>query len=200
MAVLPNHPQVIITTLRHPRRGAHGRRLRLLVGHHGDRDGRPRRHPCRRAQALRRRSQGAVDRPGAAGELLHRGRLPRPLAQAAEVRHLDRGSAGRREKAAGVTIKPKDTVLLHMDFFRRTHGTPGFLTDFPGLTKESATWLGGQGHRHVRRRGGQSRAARAATISRCTTSAATSASRTSRASSISTSWSARAASASSASR
>ena len=40
------------------------------------------------------------------------------------------------------TIKPKDTVLLHMDFYRRTHGTPAFITDFPGLTKESATWLG----------------------------------------------------------
>ena len=49
------------------------------------------------------------------------------------------------EAAAGVTIKPKDTVLLHMDFFRRTHGTPGFITDFPGLTKESATWLGKKG-------------------------------------------------------
>src|SRR6185312_14108613 len=49
------------------------------------------------------------------------------------------------EKAAGATIKPKDTVLLHMDFFRRTHGTPGYLTDFPGLTRESATWLGNKG-------------------------------------------------------
>ena len=51
----------------------------------------------------------------------------------------------KAEQAAGVTIKPKDTVLLHMDFFRRTHGTPGFITDFPGLTKESATWLGKKG-------------------------------------------------------
>src|SRR5215213_426888 len=49
------------------------------------------------------------------------------------------------EQAASVTIKPKDTVLLHMDFFRRSHGTPGFITDFPGLTKESATWLGNKG-------------------------------------------------------
>src|SRR4029078_11541790 len=45
------------------------------------------------------------------------------------------------EKAAGAPIKPKDTVLLHMDFHRRTHGTPAFITDFPGLTKESADWL-----------------------------------------------------------
>lgn len=43
---------------------------------------------------------------------------------------------------AGVEIKPKDTVLLHMDFFNRCYGTDGYLTDFPGLTKESAEWLG----------------------------------------------------------
>ena len=47
--------------------------------------------------------------------------------------------------AAKVAIKPKDTVLLHMDFFRRCYGTEGYLTDFPGLTKESATWLARQG-------------------------------------------------------
>jgi kynurenine formamidase len=47
--------------------------------------------------------------------------------------------------AAKVAIKPKDTVLLHMDFFRRSYGTEGYLTDFPGLTKESATWLAMQG-------------------------------------------------------
>jgi kynurenine formamidase len=51
----------------------------------------------------------------------------------------------KAEKAAGISIKPKDTVLLHMDFFRRAHGTPGYLTDFPGLTRESATWLGNKG-------------------------------------------------------
>lgn len=45
-------------------------------------------------------------------------------------------------EVAGVEIKPKDMVLLHMDFHKRTYGTPGYLTDFPGLTKESATWLG----------------------------------------------------------
>ncbi len=49
------------------------------------------------------------------------------------------------ERAAGVEIKPRDTVLLHMDFYRRCHGTPGFITDFPGLTKESAKWLGDKG-------------------------------------------------------
>ncbi len=49
------------------------------------------------------------------------------------------------EKAAGVEIKAGDTVLLHMNFFNRTYGTPAFIDDFPGLTKESATWLGKKG-------------------------------------------------------
>jgi kynurenine formamidase len=48
-------------------------------------------------------------------------------------------------EVAKVEIKPKDTVLLHMDFFRRCYGTDAYLTDFPGLTKESATWLGQKG-------------------------------------------------------
>jgi len=48
-------------------------------------------------------------------------------------------------QAAGVEIKPRDTVLLHMDFHRRCHGTPAYLTDFPGLTKESTKWLGDKG-------------------------------------------------------
>ncbi|MEO0763007.1 MAG: cyclase family protein, partial [Pseudomonadota bacterium] len=48
-------------------------------------------------------------------------------------------------ETAGVEIRPRDMVLLHMDFFNRCYGTPGYLTDFPGLTRESATWLGEQG-------------------------------------------------------
>ena len=51
----------------------------------------------------------------------------------------------RAIEVATVEIKPKDTVLLQMDFFRRCYGTDGYLTDFPGLTKESATWLARQG-------------------------------------------------------
>ncbi len=47
--------------------------------------------------------------------------------------------------AAGVEIKAGDTVLLHMDFHDRTFGTDAYLTDFPGLTKASATWLGEKG-------------------------------------------------------
>ncbi|MFY0611485.1 MAG: cyclase family protein [Hyphomicrobiaceae bacterium] len=46
------------------------------------------------------------------------------------------------EQASGVAIEAGDTVLLHMDFYRRTIGSSGYLTDFPGLTKASATWLG----------------------------------------------------------
>lgn len=49
------------------------------------------------------------------------------------------------EKAAGVEIKPRDTVFLYMKFNERTIGTPEHITDFPGLTKESATWLGKRG-------------------------------------------------------
>src|SRR3984893_18371840 len=49
------------------------------------------------------------------------------------------------EKAAGIEIKPGDTVLLHMDFYRRAFGTAGSCSGFPGLTKESATWLGKKG-------------------------------------------------------
>ena len=32
-----------------------------------------------------------------------------------------------------------------MNFYNRTAGTEAFITDFPGLTKESATWLGRKG-------------------------------------------------------
>ena len=48
----------------------------------------------------------------------------------------------RAEVTAGIRIRENDMVLLHMDFFRRCYGTEGYLTDFPGLTKQSATWLG----------------------------------------------------------
>ena len=49
------------------------------------------------------------------------------------------------EQAAGVEIRRGDTVLIHMDHYRRTWGTEGYITDFPGLTKASATWLGEKG-------------------------------------------------------
>jgi len=46
---------------------------------------------------------------------------------------------------AQVDIRPRDTVLLYMAHYDRTFGTPGFLTDFPGLVKESAEWLADKG-------------------------------------------------------
>jgi hypothetical protein len=55
---------------------------------------------------------------------------------------IDIADLEQAERAAGIEIKPRDTVLLHMDFHRRTEGTEAYITDFPGLTKESATWLG----------------------------------------------------------
>lgn len=51
----------------------------------------------------------------------------------------------KAEATAGVEIRKRDMVLLHMDFYRRCYGTDGYLTDFPGLTRESATWLGKKG-------------------------------------------------------
>ena len=48
----------------------------------------------------------------------------------------------KAEVAAGIEIKPRDTVLLYMAHYDRTFGTPAFLTDWPGLTKESTEWLG----------------------------------------------------------
>ena len=67
----------------------------------------------------------------------------------------------KAEAAAGVTIKPKDTVLLHMDFYRRCFGTDAYLTDFPGLTKEFGHLARQEGHLDVRRRGRQPRPGRA---------------------------------------
>ncbi|GAB4226934.1 MAG: cyclase family protein [Methyloligellaceae bacterium] len=46
------------------------------------------------------------------------------------------------EEAAGIAIEPGDTVLLHTGFAARTLGTDAYLTDFQGLTRESARWLG----------------------------------------------------------
>ena len=46
------------------------------------------------------------------------------------------------EKRTGETINENDIVLIYMAHYDRTFGTPSFLTDFPGLTKESAIWLG----------------------------------------------------------
>ena len=49
------------------------------------------------------------------------------------------------EAKTGETINKGDIILLYMAHYDRTFGSPEFLTDFPGLTKESATWLGEKG-------------------------------------------------------
>jgi len=46
--------------------------------------------------------------------------------------------------AAGMEIKPGDTVLLYTDHYRRTFGTDDW-PNGPGLSVEAARWLGQQG-------------------------------------------------------
>ena len=53
------------------------------------------------------------------------------------VQHLEAAEA-----EAGITIQPRDTVLLYTGFAAKTVGTDAFITDFQGLTKRSAEWLG----------------------------------------------------------
>jgi kynurenine formamidase len=144
MARLPNHPAIIITTF-----GTHDE-VREADGYKfssatmslalGDHAGTHVDAPCH-----------FDARPGAASidqvplenyfldavclDLSHK-----PLKSDISIADLEQAEA-----AAGVTIQKNDMVLLHMDFFRRCHGTEGYLTDFPGLTKESATWLGRKG-------------------------------------------------------
>jgi kynurenine formamidase len=61
----------------------------------------------------------------------------KPLKSDISVEDLEKA-----QETARVEIKRRDTVLLHMDFHRRCYGSPGYLTDFSGLTKQSAEWLG----------------------------------------------------------
>lgn len=49
------------------------------------------------------------------------------------------------ESAAQVEIRRGDTVLLYTGFAEKTLWTPAFTTDFQGLTKQSAEWLGNKG-------------------------------------------------------
>ena len=154
--MLPNHPQVIITTFStHDEvRDADGYKfssatMALVLGDHaGTHVDAPKHFDAKPGAA----SIDQVPLENFFTEAVCLDLSHKPLKSDISIEDLQAA-----EKAAGVTIKPKDTVLLHMDFFRRTHGTPGFITDFPGLTKESATWLGRKEDRHVRRRGGEPR-------------------------------------------
>ena len=49
------------------------------------------------------------------------------------------------EEATGDQIKDGDTVFLYTAFNERVGETPAYLTDFPGLVKGSAEWLGKRG-------------------------------------------------------
>src|SRR5262245_27753357 len=144
MAVLPNHPQVLVTAFgTHDEvREAEGYKfssatMALVLGDHAGTHVDAPKHFDADPKAI------GIDKvplenfftEAVCLDLSHK-----PLKSDISIDDLQKAEA-----AAGVTIKPKDTVLLHMDFFRRTHGTPGFITDFPGLTKESATWLGRKG-------------------------------------------------------
>lgn len=44
----------------------------------------------------------------------------------------------------GLEIRPGDTVLLHTDHYRRTFGTPAYVTDWPGISAGVARWFGEQ--------------------------------------------------------
>ncbi len=63
-----------------------------------------------------------------------------PLKHAAGVAEMEAALA-----ASGEEIRPGDTVLIHMDTNARLLGTPGYLTDFPGLSVEAVHWLADRG-------------------------------------------------------
>jgi kynurenine formamidase len=141
MQVLPNHPQVVITTFStHDEiRDAEGYKfssatMALVLGDHaGTHVDAPKHFDAKPgAASIDQMPLENFFTEAVCLDLSHK-----PLKSDISIEDLQAA-----EKAAGVTIKPKDTVLLHMDFYRRTHGTPAFITDFPGLTNESATWLG----------------------------------------------------------
>ena len=54
-----------------------------------------------------------------------------------EISHLETALA-----ADDLLIHPGDTVLLYTDHYRRTAGTPAYVTDWPGLSADAARWLG----------------------------------------------------------
>jgi kynurenine formamidase len=144
MQVLPNHPQVIVTDfsthseVRHADGYAFSSATKVLVL--GDHAGTHVDAPCHFNADPKAASIDEVPLENYFTEAVCLDLSHKPLKSDISIEDLEQA-----EKAADVTIKPKDTVLLHMDFFRRTHGTPGFITDFPGLTKESATWLANKG-------------------------------------------------------
>src|SRR3954463_309422 len=144
MAVLPNHPQVIVTNFAtHDEvRTAEGyafssATMALVLGDHAGTHVDAPRHFNADPKAI-----GIDEVPlenffteAVCLDLSHK-----PLKSDISIADLENAI-----EAAKVDIRPKDTVLLHMDFYQRCYGTDGYLTDFPGLTRESATWLGRTG-------------------------------------------------------
>lgn len=49
------------------------------------------------------------------------------------------------ERETGSEIRPGDTVLIYTGFERHLPEGQGYLTEFPGLVKEAAEWLGRKG-------------------------------------------------------
>src|SRR3954467_1353939 len=144
MQVLPNHPQVIITTFStHDEvRVADGYQfssatMALVLGDHaGTHVDAPKHFNADpKAKSIDEMPLENFFTEAVCLDLSHK-----PLKSDISIEDLEKAI-----DVAGVEIKPKDTVLLHMDFYRRTSGTPAFITDFPGLTNESATWLGKKG-------------------------------------------------------
>jgi kynurenine formamidase len=144
MARLPNHPAIIITTF-----GTHDE-VREADGYKfssatmslalGDHAGTHVDAPCHfdarpGAASIDQIPLGNYFLDAVCLDLSHK-----PLKSDISIEDLEKAEA-----AANITIQKNDMVLLHMDFYRRCHGTEGYLTDFPGLTKESATWLGRKG-------------------------------------------------------
>ena len=70
------------------------------------------------------------------------GRAPARLPLKHEITVADLEAA---ERAAGVAIRPGNTVLIHMAHHARTWGTEAYLHDFPGVSVAAARWLGSKG-------------------------------------------------------
>src|SRR3954454_14102663 len=144
MAVLPNHPQVIMTAF-----STHDE-VRVADGYSfsaatmavvmGDHSGTHVDAPCHFDARPDAKSIDEVPLENFFTEAICLDLSHKSLKSDISIADLEQAVA-----AAKVDIRPKDTVLLHMDFYRRCYGTDGYLTDFPGLIKDSATWLGRKG-------------------------------------------------------
>jgi kynurenine formamidase len=144
MPRLPNHPSIIITTYStHDEiREADGYKfstatLSLAIGDHaGTHVDAPAHFDANpRAKTIDQLPLESFFLDAVCLDLSHK-----PLKSDISIEELERA-----RDAAGVEIRAKDMVLLHMDFVRRCKSPETYLTDFPGLTRESATWLGKKG-------------------------------------------------------